>query len=691
MSSVLKRSSLPESSLRLAKKPALVGEKRVYFNQEEPTVYYFDPSNGHDASDDNKCSTNDQAGDVRLTEELTVLSTLHGRARRELRDISKHDLKTVMKYGTKKRGNTVNGEKRWMFELDNTVFITDDSCRKEITCYKKAVSIEPASITNEMMRNHEDVARVLREEPHMCTTHSIIIIDQSGSMRTNDVDCFRSRSDAAYGTLALDYIAEQLYQMGDEFFVDAVTIIEMNDSGSIFLEKEPLDWILFNKVLLHMSSAKPKSHGNYAESLELAVEIIQSDLAALNDLDADDIPAFMLVLVSDGKPSDKLPEHEVRRKHAISCLAQKLKSKLTVFGMGIGASGSDFEQLQLLVDTAKENGAEGQFNHAGLSPASLSASFSSVATSMTTTRDGLFSTKDVKQTKTEKSYTMRQKNSERTNRIVPTWREIDSVSRWLYDGDTSRSSPWRRVEFFNRDCVGFEMEKNPFGKGKERLAHMFHEIKNKPSGLGWEKVDESMVAKESKYIEDERSKEKFHLVFCHVQHKANEWAKKFNKAITEAPMLRPSEDEVSKPPPITFLKCSIYEYTSCGNISHPDNAYRIDIAKVEKYLRGKYTKFNSNNGFVLNNRDSDGASIELVTGEVLLNDFVQAFSHWVYEHTYRKMIACDLQGVLDMEGRRPIFRLTDPAICSRRKENECFGKTDLGMKRDSKVLLQSYL
>lgn len=93
---------------------------------------------------------------------------------------------------------------------------------------------------------------------------------------------------------------------------------------------------------------------------------------------------------------------------------------------------------------------------------------------------------------------------------------------------------------------------------------MFNEIQNKPSGPGWEKVGESMVAKESKYIEDERSKEKFHTVFCHVQHKANEWAKKFNKAITEAPMLRPSDDEVSVPPPITFLKCSIYEYTSFG-------------------------------------------------------------------------------------------------------------------------------
>ncbi|KAL3806612.1 hypothetical protein ACHAXA_009845 [Cyclostephanos tholiformis] len=75
-------------------------------------------------------------------------------------------------------------------------------------------------------------------------------------------------------------------------------------------------------------------------------------------------------------------EHNIRQKDAITHLAKKLKSKLTVFGMDIGALGSDFEQqLQLLVKTAQESRVKGQFNNAGLDPASLSSSFNSVATS----------------------------------------------------------------------------------------------------------------------------------------------------------------------------------------------------------------------------------------------------------------------------------------------------------------------
>jgi hypothetical protein len=83
-------------------------------------------------------------------------------------------------------------------------------------------------------------------------------------------------SDVSYGTLALDYyIAEQLYQMGDEFSVDAVTIIEMKKKGSVIVDCEPLDWILFNKVLLdHITTASPLSHGNYyVNSLALVEHI----------------------------------------------------------------------------------------------------------------------------------------------------------------------------------------------------------------------------------------------------------------------------------------------------------------------------------------------------------------------------------------------------------------------------------
>jgi hypothetical protein len=100
----------------------------------------------------------------------------------------------------------VNGEQRWMFEYENTVVITDQFCTKEITSYKKAIQIEPANLTQAMLDNHAEAVRVLKDDPHQCTSHLIIIIDQSASMKIGDVECFCSKSEASYGTLALDYI-----------------------------------------------------------------------------------------------------------------------------------------------------------------------------------------------------------------------------------------------------------------------------------------------------------------------------------------------------------------------------------------------------------------------------------------------------------------------------------------------------
>mmetsp|Transcript_34287 Transcript_34287/g.70213 ORF Transcript_34287/g.70213 Transcript_34287/m.70213 type:complete len:630 (-) Transcript_34287:195-2084(-) len=568
-------SSLPllgeEAASRPTKSAKLQATKKVSFNHGEPKVHLFDPDNGHgisyasriedncividDDDDESDSDGNHPQQQVPLTEELTVLSTVHGRQRRELRDITKHDLRTVMKYGTKSKGNFVNGDQRWKFEFGNTVYITDNTCKKEITCYKKAIDIQPAQITEQMWSNHHKAVRILKNDPQLCTTHSVIIIDQSGSMNKCDVNGFRSRSDAAFGTLALDYIAEQLYQQGDEFFVDAVTIIEMNCTGSLFVHKEPMDWILFNKVLHRQRTAKPRSHGNYVNSIEYAENVINDDLQCFSNFDLDDIGAYMLVLLSDGSPSDQKPGDQMRRRDAICRLSQRLKSKLTVYGMGIGAMGSDFEQLKYLVDAATEHGAEGQFNHAGLSPAELSTTFHTMATTMTTTRTELLSNK-TKRTKTEKRYTMRKSYNDVD--LVPLRRETKNVSRWRYDNRTQ--PPWKKVEFLNSDARGFEVAQDPFGKGAERLAYMFYEIKKKQTGSGYEKVGKSLVAKNSIYNEDERSKEKFHTDFCRSQQKAWELALQFNRAVAKAPLLKPAKDEVSLPPPIEFLQCNVYDY-----------------------------------------------------------------------------------------------------------------------------------
>lgn len=67
-------------------------------------------------------------------------------------------------------------------------------------------------------------------------------------------------------------------------------------------------------------------------------------------------------------------------------------------------------------------------------------------------------------------------------------------------------------------------------------------------------------------------------------------------------------------------------------------------------------------------------------------DFLQAFSHFSYWNSGRRMLVCDLQGVLartfDDKARAGVFELTDPVIHYRSTSGrkQVYGKTDLGKK-----------
>jgi len=63
------------------------------------------------------------------------------------------------------------------------------------------------------------------------------------------------------------------------------------------------------------------------------------------------------------------------------------------------------------------------------------------------------------------------------------------------------------------------------------------------------------------------------------------------------------------------------------------------------------------------------------------SDYLQAFTHFTYRFTNRKVLVCDLQGVFKHDDTPPLFELSDPAIhySSRTGRTRVFGRTDLGI------------
>src|SRR5690348_12337989 len=66
------------------------------------------------------------------TSEGTLLSAVHGRDRRLLRNIEKRDLQAAKKYGVRKR---LRNKRRWSFTYADIVYITEDDQIAEVTSY----------------------------------------------------------------------------------------------------------------------------------------------------------------------------------------------------------------------------------------------------------------------------------------------------------------------------------------------------------------------------------------------------------------------------------------------------------------------------------------------------------------------------------------------------------------------------
>jgi hypothetical protein len=70
---------------------------------------------------------------------------------------------------------------------------------------------------------------------------------------------------------------------------------------------------------------------------------------------------------------------------------------------------------------------------------------------------------------------------------------------------------------------------------------------------------------------------------------------------------------------------------------------------------------------------------------IQLSDYPQAFSHFSYTESRRKLLVCDLQGVLD-KATKPFntYRLTDPCIHTTERHHRRYGRTDHREKGVSK-------
>lgn len=322
----------------------------------------------------------------RSTALSSLLSGTHGRERREERNIQKIDLQRARRYGMKEAGH--NGRHKYTY--GGIVFIYDPLRNREVTTFAapdislatsgtkvaQPVMLEKNSQHECQEAKLQHLAKQAEMEAKLAewTSHSVLVIDMSGSMRRDDVNGARCRSDGVWMALARDYVKRELDKK-TRSCTDLVSVVVMSDQAQVVICAEPTDWVLYNKLvdLREWSNIRPRGPGNYLPALDLAERLLLRN--------TEGSCALSLLFFSDGRPSDRGDFAGRMGK-----IASRFGRRLSITCIGMAEEGEDFSTLHQMVDEAKAYGAIASFGKPSLDADALSNIITSLASSLTTSK-----------------------------------------------------------------------------------------------------------------------------------------------------------------------------------------------------------------------------------------------------------------------------------------------------------------
>ena len=258
----------------------------------------------------------------------------------------------------------------------------------------------------------------------------------------------------------------------------------------------------------------------------------------------------------------------------------------------------------------------------------LEGVFRSVTCSITATLDVLVS----EGTRFPRDYTI--------DKNIPDWDTLKPQQVMVNPPPTIGSAPKREIP---QQPLQVKIAPQPFAEGGQKLVYHAYNVDAK----------EHIVLKQSKWMDPRSNSIKRCLETAQVHAIAANFSAEFNRETTVRVDTIP------------------IEFTSVGVMLVPDaDGSQPQYLTYEPYIMklssSSYTKFNSNFDYVLSTGDHHE--------DPIYNDSCQAFSHYTWVKSGRRLVVCDLQGV---KSRFKLI-LTDPAI--HYINILCHGSTNLGMK-----------
>jgi hypothetical protein len=545
---------------------------------------------------------------------------------------------------------------REKYTYGGVVFIYDSEANREVTTFPsrdfssdcsgtkctKPIMLPKAEIDLNAAVNRNRTMLQIAAAKETWTSHSVLVVDMSGSMRRDDVNGARCRSDGVWLSLARDWIKAPL-DKGARTATYLISVVLMAATAKCVIRCQPTDWVLYNSFIemREWRTERPEGPGNYMPALQMAESLLMLNTCGSCSLS--------LLFFSDGKPSDHGDFAGVAGK-----IASKFGRRLSCTCIGMAEQGENFSTLEEMVREVASFGAIATFGQPSLDSDSLSNIISSLASSLTSSKtemtdlgtrkaktvrvdvvrekhgtpDDVFLTDDWWAYKNESvslfwswSYKMNDfvkifdwrcdncwADCRESHIVCPACQAVcfcselcrKSLLRDHQANCPSLAAGMRKGKIIHREVPSFSVgvRRTIFGEGAERMVHKFRFLNQRMEFTG-----PLMVAKESRFVDEEASYEQrleYHRNFMRTQAIASEMADKFNAAIEDLSKRLPANWGFgsSSCPRISFLEPMVVEVKD-GKLGD----YCILIEPMLEVSR--YEKFSNNMGYVKGQKKLD--------------------------------------------------------------------------------------
>ena len=141
------------------------------------------------------------------TSAITLLDSRHGKQRRIERNISRREIQAAMKHGTKRPHVDPN---KVIYEYRGQKHIISKIDKRLITTMDTSVKLTYRPVSQPEMQKHESDLQQIHRSVEEWNSHTVLVVDKSGSMRNSDVNGCRSRFSAVWLSIAQDFIGYRL-------------------------------------------------------------------------------------------------------------------------------------------------------------------------------------------------------------------------------------------------------------------------------------------------------------------------------------------------------------------------------------------------------------------------------------------------------------------------------------------------